>query len=628
MQNSKLKLVFAVIIALLCLNFIWQSYQAMNAKSVEDMTFSRFQAELAQDKFKEAKIVEKLNTQMLFFMTPKENSETVYKVVIPNRDEFFTSLISELNTKKVTITFSEKEEPSFIGSLIMGLLPVALIILVMIWMASKSGKSGAGGIFAMFKHKATLVKSDKKFSDVAGNEETILEVQEIVDFLSNPEKYKELGAKIPKGVLMVGPPGTGKTLLAAAVAGEAGVPFMSVSGSDFVEVFSGLGAGRVRDLFKEARAQAPCIIFIDEIDAIGKSRNNKMSMNDEREQTLNQLLVEMNGINDSGEPVIIIAATNRADTLDDALVRPGRFDRQVTVGLPDVSSREKILAIHCRNIKIGEGVSLSNIAKSTVYFSGADLANLCNEAALLAGREGCKEVLKKHFDEAIDKIMMGVKHQGIKMDTNEKSLTAYHEAGHAIIGYLKDEEEMHDPVHKVSIIPRGRALGVTVYQPEKDRVSLNKEEIKAQLCSLYGGRVAEKLIFGENKITTGASNDIERATQLAYNYVTRWGLNEEMGPIYYGKHEGYMEGKERLVSEKTLDNIEEAVRLLIDDCYNEAERILKANTDKLHLMHDTLMEHETIEADVVEGIMKGTYVLEKRAELVNTEANVQLTLLN
>lgn len=621
-MSKKLRILLLVLIAGIGINSVFQFVNAYkNYKKVEEISYSTFQEKLQKDEFKSATIIEKQNTQMIFNLTPKVDDKIMYKVIIPNRDQLFSSLAAEMKDRKVDVSFSAKEDPSFLGNLIMGLFPVLLIVGAMIWMA-KSSKGGQGGIFSMFKHKAYLVESDVRFSDIAGNEETIQEVKEIVDFLKDNAKYEALGAKIPKGVLMVGPPGTGKTLLAKAVSGEAGVPFFTTSGSEFVEVFSGLGAGRIRDLFKEARAHAPCIIFIDEIDAIGKSRNSKMSNNEEREQTLNQLLVEMDGVGESGAPIIIMGATNRPETLDDALVRPGRFDRQVQIGLPDVSSREKILKIHAKKIKLSKSVLLSQIAKSTAGFSGADLANLCNEAAIFAAREGSKEVQKFHFNEAVDKILMGVRHLGIKMDDNEKSLTAYHEAGHAIIGFLKDEANIHDAVHKVSIIPRGRALGVTVYQPEKDRVSLNKEEIKAQICSLFGGRVAEQLIFGEEKITTGASNDIERATQYAYNYVTKWGLDETIGPIHCVKHESYIDGQERLISEKTIDRIEQAVKKLIDECYAEAKSILEDNKDKLVTMHDALIEYETIESDVVEAIMKGTFNIERVTKLREPEREI------
>jgi len=614
-MNKKLvRIIVLGLIACLSMNVLfnfWNFYQ--NYKEEKVITYSEFQSKIAANDFQEVTIIEKLNTQMKMTAESKNNKNVVFVTNLPNRDSLFGETINLMNTKGVEFKFTDKEEGSLLLSLLFSLLPILIIAGLMVWMM-KSNKAGGGGILKMFKHKAVMVKSNTKFSDVAGNEETIIEVKEIVDFLSNPAKYQDLGGTIPKGVLMVGPPGTGKTLLAKAVAGEANVPVLTVSGSDFVEVFAGLGAGRIRSMFEEAKSHAPCIIFIDEIDALGKSRNNGMSSNDEREQTLNQLLVEMDGVISSDAPVIIMAATNRADILDPALVRPGRFDRVVNVNLPDVISRETILKIHARAIKISDNVHLDRIAKSTAGFSGADLANLCNEAALIAGRRGSKAVEKIHFDEAMDKILMGVKQQGIQMDVKEKSLTAYHEAGHAIIGWVKHKKGLHDPVHKVSIIPRGRALGVTVYQPEKDRVSLNKEEIHSLISSLYGGRIAEELIFGMNKITTGASNDIERATEYAYNYVTKWGLSK-LGPIYFGSHERHLDGKELLVSETASNEIRVHVKELLDICYDEAKEIIEANLDKLEMMKEALLELETIDADVVEAIMEGTFILKPLVEL-------------
>lgn len=603
------------LILVFSINFLmslWNFYT--EKKEFKDITYSEFQNKIANNEFQEVTIIEKMNTQMKMMAESKNNKQIVYTTNLPNRDSIFSESIDLMNKEGVEIKFTDKEEGSVLANLIFSLIPVLIIGGLLVWMM-RGSRGGQGGIFKMFKHKAVMIQSNVRFTDVAGNEETIIEVKEIVDFLANPSKYQELGGHIPKGVLMVGPPGTGKTLLAKAVAGEAKVPFFTAAGSDFVEVFSGLGAGRIRSLFEDAKANAPCIIFIDEIDALGKSRNNNMGGNDEREQTLNQLLVEMDGVISSDAPIIIMAATNREDILDQALTRPGRFDRIVNVNLPDVISREKILRIHAKKIKIDSKVKLEYIAKSTVGFSGADLANLCNEAALIAGRKGEKSVQKEHFSEAIDKILMGVKQQGIQMDYKDKSLTAYHEAGHAIIGWLKNKEKLHDPVHKVSIIPRGRALGVTVYQPDKDRVSLDKGEIRSLISSLYGGRIAEELIFGESKVTTGASNDIERATEYAYNYVTRWGMSD-MGAIYFGKHEKHFDGKEILLPEDTLKEIRDAVKALLDECYEDAENIIKSNLDKLKLMHDALMEFETIDSDMVESIMEGIF---KMPETVDEE---------
>lgn len=607
MQKTILKIILLISIFLFNSIIIYDMYNYISREeTTKKIDYSLFKEHIANNKFSEVSISEKMNTQMNLFGTSKENKNLTYITNVPNRDSIFLEITQLLNSNNVEYTFTDKEEPSFFGGLIMTLLPITIICILIYYIMSKSsGRSS--GVFEMFKNKAVLIKSDIKFKDIAGNEDTIAEVKEIVDFLANPEKYKNIGGKIPKGVLMVGPPGTGKTLLAKAVAGESNVPFFGTSGSEFVEVFSGLGASRVRDMFKEARVNAPCIIFIDEIDGIGKKRGGaNMGGNDEREQTLNQLLIEMDGIIESGLPIIIMAATNRDELLDDALTRPGRFDRIVNVGLPDIISREKILGIHARGIKLVDNFDFKSVAKITVGFSGADLANLCNEAALIAGRKGSESITKVDFEEAIDKILMGVKQQGIQMEEKEKSLTAYHEAGHAIIGYLKYKEALHDPVHKVSIIPRGRALGVTVYKPEKDKVSLNKSEIKAQITSLYGGRIAEEIILGEDFITTGASNDLDRATNYAYNYVTKWGLSR-LGPIYYATHQSHIDGRERLISTETQNNIEKEITELLNTCYEEGVSIIKAHSDKLKLMHDVLMELETINAEDVASIMEGTY---------------------
>jgi len=615
MNKKPIKFFLLAIIVFVCLNFLMSSYYYLtDPKEIKTIAYSEFQNKIASNEFQEVTIIEKINTQMKMLADSKNNPNIQFVTNLPNRDSIFADTIALMNKEGVDFKFTDKEEGSLFASFIFSLIPLLIICAIIIWMM-KGSKNGQGGLMKMFKHKAQMIRSNVKFSDVAGNEETIMEVKEIVDFLAKPEKYQELGGHIPKGVLMIGPPGTGKTLLAKAVAGEAKVPFFTAAGSDFVEVFAGLGAGRIRGMFEEAKANAPCIIFIDEIDALGKSRNSGMGGNDEREQALNQLLVEMDGVISSDAPIIIMGATNRVDILDKALVRPGRFDRIVTVPLPDIISREKILKIHAKKIKISKGVRLEKIAKSTVGFSGADLANLCNEAALTAGRKGSRSVEKQHFDEAMDKILMGVKQQGIQMEDKDKSFTAYHEAGHAIIGWVKYKEGLHDPVHKVSIIPRGRALGVTVYQPEKDRVSLSKEEIHAQISSLYGGRIAEELTGGLEKITTGASNDIDRATNYAYNYVTKWGMSE-MGPIYLASHESHIDGREQIISETTANEIQACVKKLLDECLEEGTKILTANKSKLEVMHDALMELETIDSDVVDAIMEGTFNLEEYIETV------------
>ena len=460
------------------------------------------------------------------------------------------------------------------------------------------------------KSRAKLQGEDQikvTFADVAGCDEAKEEVSELVEFLRDPGKFQKLGGKIPRGVLMVGQPGTGKTLLAKAIAGEAKVPFFSISGSDFVETFVGVGASRVRDMFEQAKKHAPCIIFIDEIDAVGRHRGAGLGGgHDEREQTLNQLLVEMDGF-EGGEGVIVIAATNRPDVLDPALLRPGRFDRQVVVGLPDVKGREQILRVHMRKLPIADDVVPMVIARGTPGFSGADLANLCNEAALFAARESGKEVRMDHFDRARDKIIMGTERRSLAMSEEEKLNTAYHESGHAIVGRLVPE---HDPVYKVTIIPRDRALGVTVYLPEGDKYSINRTGIESRLATLYGGRVAEELIFGSDKVTTGASNDIERATKMARNMVTKWGLSEELGPITYAEEEeevflGRSVSQHKNVSDDTARKIDEVVRTILDKAYARTTAILTENLDKLHKMAEALMLYETIDVSQIDAIMEG-----------------------
>jgi cell division protease FtsH len=448
------------------------------------------------------------------------------------------------------------------------------------------------------------------FKDVAGAEEAKEEVAELVDFLKDPGKFQKLGGKIPSGVLLVGSPGTGKTLLARAIAGEAKVPFFTISGSDFVEMFVGVGASRVRDMFETAKKHAPCIIFIDEIDAVGRHRGAGVGGgHDEREQTLNQLLVEMDGF-EGNEGVIVIAATNRPDVLDPALLRPGRFDRQVVVPLPDIRGREQILKVHMRKIPVDDNVRPAIIARGTPGFSGADLANLVNEAALFAARENGKTVTMAHFERAKDKIMMGAERKSMVMSEKEKKLTAYHEAGHAIVGRLVPD---HDPVYKVSIIPRGRALGVTMFLPEEDRYSHSKQHLESQISSLFGGRIAEELIYGKDSVTTGASNDIERATSLSRNMVTKWGLSERLGPLTYSEDEGEVFLGRSVTQHKNMGDdtariIDEEIRSLIDRNYQRAEKILKEHMDVLHAMTDALMKYETIDAHQIDALMAGESV--------------------
>jgi cell division protease FtsH len=468
---------------------------------------------------------------------------------------------------------------------------------------------GRGGAFSFGRSRAKMLTGNKNnitFKDVAGIDECLDEVREFVDFLQNPKKFQQLGGKIPCGALLVGSPGTGKTLLAKAVAGEADVPFFTISGSDFVEMFVGVGASRVRDMFSEAKKQAPCIIFIDEIDAVGRHRGAGLGGgHDEREQTLNQLLVEMDGF-EGKEGVIVLAASNRPDVLDPALLRPGRFDRQVVVPLPDIRGREKILQVHMKKLTLGSDVDANIIARGTPGFSGADLANLANEAALFAAKENKRKVSMSHFNSAKDKILMGAE-RSMAMSDEEKKLTAYHESGHAIVGRLVPD---HDPVYKVSIIPRGRALGVTMFLPEKDAYSVSIQKLESQLSGLYGGRVAEEIIFGKEAVTTGASNDIERATELARKIVSNWGLSEKMGPINYSADEGEIflgrsVTKHREMSDQTAQNIDREIHNIVDRNYARAVKILKDNIKILHLMADSLMKYETIEVEQIDMIMEG-----------------------
>nr|WP_127471770.1 ATP-dependent zinc metalloprotease FtsH [Thiomicrorhabdus aquaedulcis] len=519
-------------------------------------------------------------------------------------------LMGDLLDNKVKVSAQAAEQQGVLMQIFISWFPMLLLIGVWIFFMRSmgGGMGGKGGPMSFGKSKARMLTDDQvkvTLDDVAGADEAKQEVGEIVDFLKDPSKYQNLGGTIPRGVLMVGPPGTGKTLLAKAIAGEAKVPFFTISGSDFVEMFVGVGASRVRDMFEQAKAHAPCIIFIDEIDAVGRSRGTGMGGgNDEREQTLNQLLVEMDGF-EGNEGVIVIAATNRADVLDKALLRPGRFDRQVTVGLPDIRGREQILKVHMRKVPVGEDVNPSYIARGTPGFSGADLANLVNEAALFAARSNDKLVTQKHFEMAKDKILMGVERKSMVMNEKERRMTAYHEAGHAIVGFIVPE---HDPVYKVSIMPRGRALGVTMYLPEEDSYSYSKRKLESQLSSLYGGRIAEELIFGKDAVTTGASNDIERATSIARNMVTKWGLSDNLGPLMYEEDDnGSFMGTSRNanVSDEVSKEIDKEIRNLIDRNYQRATDILKEHADKLEIMTDALMQYETIDAQQIKNIMEG-----------------------
>ena len=532
-----------------------------------------------------------------------------YYTISPETDN--NTLIGLLEDNNVNFTADDPESPSLIGQLLISSFPILLLIGVWIYFMRQMQGGGSGrGAMSFGKSKARLLGEDQvgvTFADVAGVEEAKQEVAEIVDFLRDPSKFQRLGGKIPKGVLMVGPPGTGKTLLAKAIAGEAKVPFFTISGSDFVEMFVGVGASRVRDMFDQAKKQAPCIIFIDELDAVGRHRGAGLGGgHDEREQTLNQMLVEMDGFEGS-EGIIVIAATNRPDVLDPALLRPGRFDRQVVVPLPDIRGREQILKVHMRKVPLDDNVNPSVIARGTPGFSGADLANLVNEAALFAARANKRVVGMDEFEQAKDKIMMGTERRSMVMSEKEKLNTAYHESGHAIVGYCVPD---HDPVHKVTIIPRGRALGVTMYLPEEDKYSISKEKLESQISSLFGGRIAEEMTLGPNGITTGASNDIERATDIARNMVTKWGLSEKLGPLTYSEDDGEVflgrsVTQHKQVSDVTVHTIDEEVRKIIDRNYERAQVILQEHRDKLDVMANALMKYETIDDVQVEDIMNG-----------------------
>jgi len=520
-------------------------------------------------------------------------------------------LIGDLVDAGVIIDAVPPREPSILGRLLVSMLPFLLIIGVWIYISRRAARGGpTAGIFNVGKSKARRIEGGRvsaRLSDVAGADEAKEEISELVEFLRDPGRFSRLGGTIPRGVLMVGPPGTGKTLLARAIAGEADVPFFTVSGSDFVEMFVGVGASRVRDLFKQAKESAPCIIFVDEIDAVGRRRGAGLGGgHDEREQTLNQMLVEMDGFEGS-EGIIVIAATNRPDVLDPALLRPGRFDRQVVVPLPDVRGRELILKVHMRKVPLSDDVVPSKIARGTPGFSGADLANLVNEAALFAARANKRVVSMDEFEKAKDKIMMGAERRSMVMSEEEKLNTAYHEAGHAIVGYLVPE---HDPVYKVTIIPRGRALGVTMYLPEEDRYSMSRKRLESSISSLFGGRIAEEMINGIDGVTTGASNDIERATEIARNMVTKWGLSDRLGPLTYSEDDGEVflgrsVTQHKQVSDDTAHAIDEEVRRIIDSNYERAKNLLQENIDKLHAMAKALVKFETIGDDQIRDIMEG-----------------------
>ncbi len=568
-----------------------------------DVPYSTFISRVEDGKVQEAKIGEST-------ITGTYTDGGQFRTVKPPTLD--TNLMPTLIQNDVNVVGLEPQRQGFLTQLFLSVLPILLILAIFIFFMRQmqGGGRGGGGPMTFGKSKAKLLGEDQiktTFADVAGVEEAKEEVQELVEFLRDPAKFQRLGGKIPRGVLMVGSPGTGKTLLAKAIAGEAKVPFFSISGSDFVEMFVGVGASRVRDMFEQAKKHSPCIIFIDEIDAVGRSRGAGVGGgHDEREQTLNQLLVEMDGF-DGNEGIIVIAATNRPDVLDPALLRPGRFDRQVTVPLPDIRGREQVLKVHMRQVPISDDVEPALIARGTPGFSGADLANLVNEAALFAARANKRMVSMEEFEKAKDKILMGAERRSMVMNEKEKLNTAFHEAGHAIVGRLVPE---HDPVYKVSIIPRGRALGVTMYLPEEDKYSQSKRGLESSICSLFGGRIAEEMTLGFDGVTTGASNDIERATKLARAMVTKWGLSEKMGPLAYEEEEGEVflgkqVGQRKHMSEQTAEEIDREVRAIIDGCYGRAKQILEDNRDKLDLMADALMQYETIDAAQIDDIMGG-----------------------
>ncbi|GAB3337040.1 ATP-dependent zinc metalloprotease FtsH [Marilutibacter aestuarii] len=599
-MNDLAKNLLLWVIVAVVLMVVFQAFGPRTA-ATENLAYDQFVHQVQNDRVAKVKIDEDRTT-----ITGERKDGSKFTTHSPG-DQY---LVSDLLDHGVAIEQAPPASGMSLGVILINVLPWLLFIGIWIYFMRQMQQGGSKGAMSFGKSRAKMQGENEvkvTFADVAGCEEAKEEVEELVEFLRDPSRFQKLGGKIPRGVLMVGPPGTGKTLLARAIAGEAKVPFFSISGSDFVEMFVGVGASRVRDMFEQAKKHAPCIIFIDEIDAVGRHRGAGLGGgHDEREQTLNQLLVEMDGF-EGGEGVIVIAATNRPDVLDPALLRPGRFDRQVVVGLPDVKGREQILRVHMRKLPIADDVEPMTIARGTPGFSGADLANLCNEAALFAARENAREVRMEFFDKARDKILMGAERRSMAMSEDEKKLTAYHEAGHAIVGRVVPE---HDPVYKVTIIPRGRALGVTMYLPEGDKYSMNRVAIESQLCSLYGGRVAEELIFGADKVTTGASNDIERATKMARNMVTKWGLSDEMGPIAYSEDEdevflGRSVTQHKSVSDETARKIDTVVRGILDKAYEETTRILKDNIDKLHVMAEALLQYETIDAHQINEIMAG-----------------------
>lgn len=598
-MNDMLKNLFLWLIIAVVLVSVFSNFGSSNA-SADKISYSQFLTEVSQGLVGTVSIED---DRIIRGVTKNNHRFVTYMPIHDN------ALLGQLLKYNVNVSGQEKQQESFLLHLFINWFPMLLLIGVWVFFMRQMQGGGGRGAMSFGRSRARLLGEDQvkvTFADVAGVDEAKEEVKELVDFLRDPTKFQNLGGRIPRGVLLVGSPGTGKTLLARAVAGEAKVPFFTISGSDFVEMFVGVGASRVRDMFEQAKKQAPCIIFIDEIDAVGRHRGAGLGGgHDEREQTLNQLLVEMDGFEGS-EGVIVIAATNRPDVLDPALLRPGRFDRQVVVPLPDIRGREQILKVHLSKVQTDGTVQITPIARGTPGFSGADLANLVNEAALFAARANKHKVTMIELDKAKDKIMMGAERRSMVMSEEEKKLTAYHEAGHAIVGLMMPE---HDPVYKVSIIPRGRALGVTMFLPEQDRYSYTKRRLESQLASLFGGRVAEELIFGLEHVTTGASNDIMRATDIARKMVTNWGLSE-LGPLTFGQEEGEVflgrsvtQNKE--ISDKTAQHIDEQVRKIIDRNFQRAQKVLNENMPILHLMAEALIKYETIDTEQIKVIMSG-----------------------
>ncbi|MFO0042873.1 MAG: ATP-dependent zinc metalloprotease FtsH, partial [Pseudomonadota bacterium] len=600
-MNDMAKNVLVWLVIGLVLMTVFQSL-SQRAGITPELTYSEFLREVRSDNVARVTIAEDRMS-----ISGEKRDGTAFRTNAP----FDPKMIDDLVAHEVSIKQEPPRQSNLLLDILISSLPFLIFIAVFVYFMRQMQSGGGGrGAMSFGRSRARLQGEDQvkiTFADVAGVDEAKEEVRELVEFLRDPGKFQKLGGRIPRGVLMVGSPGTGKTLLAKAIAGEAKVPFFTISGSDFVEMFVGVGASRVRDMFEQAKKHAPCIIFIDEIDAVGRHRGAGLGGgHDEREQTLNQLLVEMDGF-EGNEGIIVIAATNRPDVLDPALLRPGRFDRQVVVPVPDVDGREQILAVHMKKVPLGDDVEPQRIARGTPGFSGADLANLVNEAALFAARENSRMVDMTHFERAKDKIMMGAERKSMVMSEQEKKLTAYHEAGHAIVGRIVPE---HDPVYKVSIIPRGRALGVTMFLPEEDRYSQNRTQLESRLASLYGGRAAEEIIFGADKVTTGASNDIQRATQLARNMVTKYGLTDELGPMTYGDDEeelflGRSITQHKSVSNETARRIDEVVRSVIDAAHNRAKSILTDNLEKMHLMAEALLQYETIDTEQIDAIMEG-----------------------